>query len=152
MIERGKFLRRIHHRQRAQFDGVITKKFPHDIWLSRVKLTAMKRKPLTVRERSNYHRVEDVVGCKWSAGVIAAIAADVRRPGELERYIPGISTKVLNERLRKLLAFGLVTRTEFPGLPARVEYELTVTGRKLARILDQLNDLNDQHAAGPVTS
>lgn len=115
------------------------------------KLAGMKRKPLTVLERSNYHRLEDVVGCKWSAGVIAAIAANVRRPGELERYIPGISTKVLNERLRKLLAFGLITRTEFPGLPARVEYDLTLTGRRLAKILNQLNDLNDQHSGGPAT-
>lgn len=106
----------------------------------------MKRKPLSVRERSDYHRLEDVVGCKWSTGVVAAIGAGVRRPGELERYIPGISTKVLNERLRKLLAFGLITRQEFPGLPAHVEYNLTLAGRKLAKILAQLRDLNESHA------
>lgn len=111
----------------------------------------MKRKPLSVRERSNYHRLEEVVGCKWSAAVIAGVAAGVRRPGELERHVPGISTKVLNERLRKLLAFGLITRTEFSGLPARVEYNLTPTGKKLAKILNRLHDLNDEHAAGPAT-
>lgn len=112
----------------------------------------MKRKPLTARERSNYHRIEDVVGCKWSAAVIAAITAGVRRPGELERHIPGISTKVLNERLRKLVAFGIITRTEFPGLPARVEYHLTPAGKKLAGILAQLRDLNDEHATGQTHS
>ncbi|HAV62708.1 MAG TPA: transcriptional regulator [Verrucomicrobiales bacterium] len=106
----------------------------------------MKRKPLSVRERSAYHRLEDVVGCKWSAGVVAAIGAGVRRPGELQRHIPGISTKVLNERLRKLLAFGLITREEFSGLPARVDYHLTPTGVKLAKILAQLHELNDEHA------
>jgi DNA-binding HxlR family transcriptional regulator len=106
----------------------------------------MKRRPFSVRERSEYHRLEDVVGCKWSAGVIAAIGAGVRRPGELERHIPGISTKVLNERLRKLLKFGLITRTEFPGLPARVDYNLTPTGKKLAKLLAQLLDLNDEHS------
>lgn len=107
----------------------------------------MKLKPLSVRERSEYHRLEDVVGCKWSAGVVAAIGAGVRRPGELERYIPGISTKVLNERLRKLLAFGLVSRKEFSGLPARVDYELTPDGKRLAKILAQLRDLNAEHSA-----
>lgn len=112
----------------------------------------MKRKPLTVRERSNYHRLEDVVGCKWSAGVIAAIAAGVRRPGKLERYIPGISTKVLNERLRKLREFGLISRTEFPGLPARVEYDLTAVGKQLAQILVQIQSLNDQHGSGAAAS
>ena len=105
----------------------------------------MKRKPLSVRERSAYHSLEDVVGCKWSAGVVAAIGTGVRRPGELERFIPGLSTKVLNERLRKLLAYGVITRAVFPGLPARVEYSLTASGRKLARILDQLRDLNSEH-------
>lgn len=106
----------------------------------------MKRRPPSVRERAAYHRIEDVVGCKWSTAVVAAIADGIRRPGELERHIPGISTKVLNERLRKLLNFGLVTRTEFPGLPARVDYNLTPIGRKLARILTQIHDLNENHS------
>lgn len=108
-----------------------------------------KRKPLSVRERTAYHSLEDVVGCKWSAGVVASIAEGVTRPGELERHIPGISTKVLGERLRKLLAYGIITRTEFPGLPARVEYRLTPSGRKLARLLRQLRDLNAAHHAPP---
>ena len=112
----------------------------------------MKRKPLSVRERTEYHRLEDVVGCKWSAGVVAAIASGVRRPGELERHIPGISTKVLNERLRKLLTFGLITRKEFSGLPARVDYHLTPTGKKLAKILTQLHDLNDAHSPEPTAT
>jgi DNA-binding HxlR family transcriptional regulator len=102
----------------------------------------MKRAPLTVRERSEYHSLEDVIGCKWSAGVVGAIHRGVQRPGELERFIPGISTKVLNERLRKLLAYGLISRTEHAGLPARVEYALTPAGEKLAVIIEQIRELN----------
>ena len=106
---------------------------------------ATKRKPLSVRERAAYHSLEDVVGCKWSAGVVASIAEGVTRPGRLERHLPGISAKVLGERLRKLLAYGLITRTVYPGLPARVEYRLTPSGRKLARLLRHLRDLNCEH-------
>ncbi|MEY4483091.1 MAG: hypothetical protein RL693_543 [Verrucomicrobiota bacterium] len=105
----------------------------------------MKRPYLTVRERSEYHSLEDVIGCKWSAGVVGAIHRGVQRPGELERFIPGISTKVLNERLRKLLAYGLITRTEHPGLPARVDYALTPAGEKLAAIIEQIRELNADH-------
>jgi len=112
-------------------------------------LRGMKRQPLSVLERANYHRLEDVVGCKWSAAVVVAIGAGVKRPGELERHIPGISTKVLNERLRKLLAYDLISRKEFSGRPARVDYELTLPGRKLARILDQLRELNTEHQSRP---
>jgi DNA-binding HxlR family transcriptional regulator len=101
---------------------------------------------LTLPERSAYRRLEDVVGCKWSAAVLAAIGRSVTRPGQLERFIPGISTKVLNERLRKLLDYELITRREFSGKVLRVEYELTETGRKLVAILEQLRDLDEAHA------
>lgn len=105
-----------------------------------------KKKPLSVPERAAYRRLEDVVGCKWSAAVLAAIGRDVTRPGQLERFIPGISTKVLNERLRKLLDHGLIVRREFPGKVLRVEYSLTATGRKLAAIIEQIRDLDEEHA------
>ncbi|HMO04789.1 MAG TPA: helix-turn-helix domain-containing protein [Kiritimatiellia bacterium] len=103
-----------------------------------------KRKFIPLNERTSYHRLEDVIGCKWSSAVVAAIAEGVKRPGELERYIPGISTKVLNERLRKLMVFGMIRRTEYPGLPARVDYDLTRDGHKLAGILVQLKSFNDE--------
>jgi DNA-binding HxlR family transcriptional regulator len=48
-------------------------------------------------ERSAYRRLEDVVGCKWSAAVLAAIGRGITHPGQIERFIPGISRKVLNE-------------------------------------------------------
>lgn len=101
-----------------------------------------KPKFIPLRERTAYLRLEDVIGCKWSTAVIAAISQGVQRPGELQRYIPGISTKVLTERLRKLTAFGMISRTEYPGLPARVEYDLTTMGIGLAGILAQLRELN----------
>lgn len=105
----------------------------------------MKPKFLSLKDRTSYHSLEDVVGCKWSAGVVAAIAQGIQRPGELERFLPGISTKILTERLRKLLAYGVISRTEHPGLPARVDYSLTPSGQKLADILRQLRELNIEH-------
>lgn len=117
----------------------------------KVNSVQTKRRYLSLTERKSYRRLEDVVGCKWSAAVVAALDRGVRRPGELERFIPGISAKVLNERLRKLLAYGLITRTPHPGRVRRVEYELTATGSKLAAILDQLRDLEEEHAGGPAT-
>lgn len=101
---------------------------------------------LSLKERNSYRRIEDVVGCKWSAAVVAAVGRGVTRPGQLERFIPGISTKVLNERLRKLLDYGLITRTEIRERVPRVEYRLTSIGRKLTRLIEQLNDLNEELA------
>ncbi|CAN5591118.1 helix-turn-helix domain-containing protein [soil metagenome] len=110
----------------------------------------MKKRPppyLSLGERASYRRLEDVVGCKWSAAVLGAIGRGVRRPGQLERFIPGISTKVLHERLRKLLVYRLITRTETPGRVLRVEYELTPTGARLVTIIEQISELDEEHAA-----
>jgi DNA-binding HxlR family transcriptional regulator len=112
-------------------------------------MPAKKPKFIPLKDRTAYHRFEDVIGCKWSSSIVAAVAQDVKRPGELERFIPGISTKVLNERLRRLVDFGVLIRTEHPGLPARVDYDLTDAGAKLATLLEQVRQLNLDHPANP---
>ena len=107
----------------------------------------MKAKHLTLPERNAYRGLEDVVGCKWSAAVVGALQRGVTRPGQLERYIPGISTKILNERLRKLLDYGLATRTDLSEVSLHVEYALTPTGAKLAGVIEQLHALEAEHRA-----
>ncbi len=107
----------------------------------------MKAKHLTLPERTAYRGLEDVVGCKWSAAVVGALQRGVTRPGKLERYIPGISTKILNERLRKLLDYGLATRTDLSEVSLHVEYMLTPTGAKLAGVIEQLHALEAEHKA-----
>lgn len=96
-------------------------------------------------ERTSYRRLEDVVGCKWSAAVLAAIGRGVTRPGQIERFIPGISRKVLNERLKKLIDYRLITRTDIPGAVPHTEYALTNTGSKLCTIIESIRDLDEEH-------
>src|SRR5687767_229131 len=85
--------------------------------------------------------LESVVGCKWSMSVLGAIASGVHRPGALERACAGISTKVLNERLRKLVRFGIVERQVFPDVPPRVEYHFTPFGREFLTLIDAVAEL-----------
>lgn len=95
-----------------------------------------------MRSRSAYRKLEDVVGCKWSVSVLLAVKEGINRPGALERHIDGISTKVLSERLRKLTAYGLMTKQSFPEVPPRTEYSLTTSGEKLIGIIRQIHDLD----------
>lgn len=88
----------------------------------------------------------ELVGCKWSVEVLRRVRAGVRRPGALERAIPGISTKVLNERLAKLVRLGLLERRSYPEVPPRVEYALTGGGGRLCAILDELQRLEAELA------
>lgn len=94
------------------------------------------------RSRSEYTRLEDVIGCKWSVSVLLAVGQGINRPGALERHIDGISTKVLSERLRKLGAYGLLEKHSFAEVPPRTEYSLTPLGARLVEIIGQIQQLD----------
>ncbi len=85
--------------------------------------------------------VEDVIGCKWTLRVLGRIRAGTHRPGAIRADLDGLTTKVLNERLRKLARFGIVARRAYPEVPPRVEYTLTPLGRRFVRLLDQVERL-----------
>ncbi len=93
--------------------------------------------------------VEDIVGCKWSLAVLGAVRGGVRRPGALEHAIAGLSKKVLNERLVKLVRFGILEKESFAELPPRVEYRLTHFGQKFCGLLDGVEALQRELEGGP---
>ena len=69
------------------------------------------------------------------------------RPSELRRLIPGMSEKMLTQRLRELEADGLVARRDLGTVPPHVEYDLTGEGRSLAPVLQALHDWGAARAA-----
>lgn len=85
--------------------------------------------------------VEDIVGCKWSLSVMRLVRHGVHRPGAMQKAVEGLSTKVLNERLRKLQRFGIVDKQSFPEVPPRVEYRLTEFGLQFSSLLDDVDRL-----------
>ena len=85
--------------------------------------------------------VEDIVGCKWSLAVIGAVRRGVCRPGAMEHCIEGLSKKVLNERLAKLVRYGILDKRSYAELPPRVEYRFTPFGEKFCGLLDGIEAL-----------
>ncbi len=71
------------------------------------------------------------IGDKWSILIIMILSDGARRFNELKRQVDGISQRMLTLTLRNLERDGLVTRTVFPTIPPRVDYELTELGRSL---------------------
>ena len=71
------------------------------------------------------------VGDKWSVLVVMTLSHGPQRFSELRDKIGGISQKMLTTTLRGLERDGLVTRTIYPTIPPRVDYELTDLGRDL---------------------
>lgn len=84
---------------------------------------------------------EQCVGCKWTLHVLTQIRQGINRPGQLQRTAEGLTTKVLNERLAKLMRFGIVEKQSYGEVPPRVEYRLTAFGQRLSSILDQVESL-----------
>jgi DNA-binding HxlR family transcriptional regulator len=88
--------------------------------------------------------VEAIYGCKWSLTVYQLIAGGTNRPGEMVRSVEGLTTKVLNDCLRKNVGFGILKRHAYGEAPPRVEYEVTPFGTKFIRILDELEKLQEE--------
>lgn len=91
--------------------------------------------------------VEAIFGCKWSLTVYQLLANGINRPGEMVRSVEGLTTKVLNECLRKNMEFGIIERIAYNEVPPRVEYVVTPFGTKFIRILDELEKLQGEIAS-----
>jgi DNA-binding HxlR family transcriptional regulator len=89
----------------------------------------------------------DVIGGRWRTVILSRLKEGVHRYGELRRLVPGISEKMLSQRLRELEADGLISRRVRGTVPPHVEYDLTEEGRSLAPVLQALYDWGVARAA-----
>src|SRR3979411_3511036 len=80
---------------------------------------------------ASFQRAIDWIGKAWGGAVVKALLPAPARFNQLLAGIPGISDRVLTERLRELETEGLVERLVDPGPPVRVSYRLTSRGRAL---------------------
>lgn len=87
------------------------------------------------------------IGDKWSVLVVRNLCNGPKRFNELRRAIGGISQRMLTLTLRGLERDGLVSRTVFPTVPPRVDYELTEIGRSLREPVNALGDWAYAHMA-----
>lgn len=88
--------------------------------------------------------VEQIYRCKWSLTVYNLLQNGIKRPGEMVRSVDGLTTKVLNQCLRRNVKFGIIKRIAYPEIPPRVEYQVTSFGKKFIRILDQIEKLQEE--------
>src|SRR5271163_2475871 len=87
------------------------------------------------------------VGDKWSVLIIVLLGDGPKRFNEIKRMVGGISQRMLTLTLRGLERDGLVTRTIFPTIPPRVDYELTKLGRSLQAAVVPLGSWAQTHIA-----
>jgi len=85
--------------------------------------------------------VETIYGCKWSLTVYQLLADGINRPGEMVRSVEGLTTKVLNQCLRKNTQFGILDKISYNEIPPRVEYQVTDFGEKFLKVLGEIDKL-----------
>ncbi|MDC5849758.1 helix-turn-helix transcriptional regulator [Vibrio europaeus] len=97
-----------------------------------------------VAPQSSARMVETIYGCKWSLTVYQLLAVGINRPGEMVRSVDGLSTKVLNQCLKRNVEFGILDKVVYNELPPRVEYQVTDFGEKFLTVLEQLEALQQE--------
>ncbi|WP_182086856.1 winged helix-turn-helix transcriptional regulator [Aureimonas sp. ME7] len=106
----------------------------------------------SAQEVAEFRRVVHTVVGKWKIDILFVLMAGPRRFGELRRALPGITQNMLTSQLRALEADGLISRTAYPTIPPRVDYELTEAACSLTPISAELVAWSRRRKGMPVIS
>ena len=98
--------------------------------------TATEEKPLEVCAQLT--GAFELLGKRWTALIVDLLLQRPARFSELARAVPGLTERVMTERLRELAEAGLVERSLDPGPPITATYSLTPLGEGLRPGLEAL--------------
>lgn len=87
---------------------------------------------------SRFHHAVELIGKRWTGAIISSMLTRPLCFNEFLSAVPGLSDRLLTERLRELEGEGLVRRTVIAGPPVRVSYELTESGADLEPAIEAL--------------
>ncbi|WP_017655194.1 winged helix-turn-helix transcriptional regulator [Fortiea contorta] len=88
-----------------------------------------------------------VIGGRWKVLIIRELMIGMKRFGELQRALPGITQKMLTQQLREMEEDGIIHREVYAQIPPRVEYSLTPLGESLQPILYAMHEWAVQNYA-----
>ena len=86
-----------------------------------------------------FHHAVELIGRRWTGAILRALHAGVTRFTDLTNTVPGLSDRMLSERLKELEAEGMIERRVIPDTPVRVEYLLTEKGHALSGVMDAIS-------------
>lgn len=99
-----------------------------------------KRKAAEVVSCPTVQQHLELVGSSWTGAVLMAMLADARRYSESKERVPGLSDRMLSDRLRDLEAPSILQRTVVRVVPVSIQYALTETGRALRPVFHTMSD------------
>ncbi|WP_431962069.1 winged helix-turn-helix transcriptional regulator [Actinacidiphila sp. bgisy160] len=93
-----------------------------------------------------FQAVLEQVGRRWTGAVLLAAARGARRFTDYRRMVPGISDRLLSQRLKELETLGLVSREVIPSTPVQIHYHPSARGTELLAALEPLTAYGLRHA------
>jgi DNA-binding HxlR family transcriptional regulator len=85
------------------------------------------------------HESVELIGKRWTGAIVSVMLSGANHACDIRNAVPGLSDRLLTERLRELEAAGIVARDVIDGRPPIVEYSLTEKGEALAPVLDAIS-------------
>ncbi len=96
-----------------------------------------------------FHHAVEIIGRRWSGAIVRSMLAGSTRFGEILQTVPGLSDRLLSERLKELEAEGIVERTVVPETPVQVIYRLTEKGQDLAAVVRAVSQWAEAWSSQP---
>jgi DNA-binding HxlR family transcriptional regulator len=87
---------------------------------------------------TSYHHAVELIGRRWTGAILRVMRDGAERFSDIAAAIPGLTDRMLSERLKELEAEGIVERTVTPVTPVRIGYHLTPKGHALGPVLDAI--------------
>lgn len=87
-----------------------------------------------------FHHAAELVGKRWTAAILYSLFHGLNRFTDLVNAIPGVSNRMLSERLKELELEGILERHVYAETPVRIEYLMTEKGLALRTVLMTLNN------------
>jgi DNA-binding HxlR family transcriptional regulator len=92
----------------------------------------------------HFHRAAEMLTRRWTPEIVRAMLAGSVRFSEFTAAIPGLSDRLLSERLKALESEAILTRSVIPETPVRIEYRLTEKGESLAKAIVAISEWADR--------
>jgi len=86
----------------------------------------------------HFHAAIELIGKRWTGAIVCALTEQPLRFGELAKAVPGLSDRLLSQRLRELEEAGVVGREVEAATPVRVTYSLTEKGAELEPAISEI--------------
>ncbi|NTU71932.1 MAG: winged helix-turn-helix transcriptional regulator [Coriobacteriia bacterium] len=99
-----------------------------------------KPEPIDLQVCTVFHGAIELIGRRWTGAIVSVMLKGATRFCEIREAIPGISDRLLTERLKELEDNEIIAREVTSERPLQVTYHLTEKGRALGPVLDSVTD------------